>query len=270
MKNALIKFYSYFSGVMVLGIVIFIFSYILLKGCRVINLEFLFSSPKGMPLGTEGGILPAITGSIYLGLISALFSSIFSVSTSIYLSFYCKNKIIYNLICFGVQSISGIPSIVLGLFGYSFLIMNMGIKKSLLSAGITLSIMIIPFITLRLEKIFKEVSSSIINSSLALGVSKIHTIVKIVIPMCRRQILTTIALSSAYAIGATAPIMFTGAVIYAKDTSLMSPFMALPYHLYILINEGFSMDMAYGTAFVLVVLLLFLNLLCQFTGRKRR
>ena len=269
MKDIFIKLFSYISGLVVISIIFFIFTYIFIKGFKVINIEFLFSIPKGMPLGESGGIFPAIVGSLYLGFLSSLISSILSILTAMYLCFYCKSKKIYNLIKFSIQSISGLPSIVIGLFGYSFCIMKLGIPKSLLSASITLSIMIIPYITLRVEKIFNEFSKDVIDASLSLGISRIYSIRKIVLPTCRAKILQSISLSMAYAMGATAPIMFTGAVIFANSPrSIKDPFMALPYHLYILISEGYSINMAYGTAFVLMIIILVINLACYFSDRR--
>lgn len=271
MRDIFIKLFSYISGLIVIAIMLFIFIYIFLKGYKVIDIEFLFSIPKGMPLGESGGIFPAIIGSLYLGILSSLISSVLSILTAMYLCFYCRNKKIYNLIKFSIQSISGLPSIVIGLFGYSFCIMKLGIPKSLLSAGITLSIMIIPYITLRVEKIFNEFSKNILEASLSLGVSKVYSIRKIVLPNCKVKILQSISLSVAYAMGATAPIMFTGAVIFANSPrSIKDPFMALPYHLYILISEGYSINMAYGTAFVLMIIIFVINLSCYFSDRREK
>ncbi|MEG0371044.1 MAG: ABC transporter permease subunit [Clostridium sp.] len=268
-KDIFIKIWSLTSGIIVVGVILFIFLYILFKGYNSINFEFIFGNPKGMPLGTEGGIFPAIAGSLYLGIIVAIISSIFSIGTAIYLCFYSKYKKLYDFIIFSIQSISGIPSIVIGLFGYSFLIVKLGMPKSLLVAGITVSIMIVPFITLRVEKIFSEFTDHVFVASLNLGVSKIYTIYKMVIPFCFWRIISVLSLSVSYAIGAAAPIMFTGAVLFAKTpTSIMEPFMALPYHLYGLINEGISIEMAYGTSFVLLIILIISNLFCKILSNK--
>lgn len=270
MKNDIfLKLWSYISGIIVIGIIVFIFLYILIKGFNVMSFEFLTSSPKGMPLGTEGGIFPAIMGTIYLGLICAGIGGIFSVCTAVYLAFYSRNKALYELIMFCIRSVSGIPSIILGLFGYSFFIMKFEIPKGLLSAGFTLSIMVIPFITIRIEKQFREFSKGVFDSSLALGVSKIYTIRKIVIRKSFGKILSAIMLGTTYAVGAAAPIMFTGVAIFAKSPrSINDTFMALSYHLYMIISEGLSIEMAYGTAFVLMMLVLIVNLLCRFLWKE--
>ncbi len=271
MKDGLIRLWAYASAALTAVAVLFIFLYIFWKGCGVISLSFLLDYPAGMPLGMAGGIFPAIMGSLCSGAVAAGVATLFSLSMAVYLSFFCRSRAVREVNRFVIQCISGIPSIVLGLFGYSFLIMDAGIPKSLLSAGLTLSIMIIPFITLRAEKIFQEFPREIFDASLALGVSPVYTVLVVVIPACRREIAAAVALSAAYAMGATAPIMFTGAVLYTGDIpSLTEPFMSLPYHLYILVNEGYSLEMAYGTAFVLLVMLLLINLACQCLGGRRR
>ena len=264
MKSLWLRAWAYGSGLLVLAVVFFVFLYILVKGGGVISPEFMLDYPKGIPLGMSGGIFPAIMGSILLGIVAAAVASFFSLATALYLSFYCHNRLIYEVNRFLIQCVSGIPSIVLGRFGYGFFLMDLGLPRSVLSAGLTLAVMIIPFITLRLEKIFREFSRETIEASLDLGISLSYTICVVLLPSCRRAIATTIALASAFAMGATAPIMYTGAVLYTGYVpDLTDPFMALPYHLYILVNDGYSVEMAYGTAFVLIALLLLINLLCQ-------
>lgn len=261
----LIKFWCILSIFLITIIISSIFIYILNKGYNSLNLEFIFDMPKGTPLGSEGGIFPAIIGSLYLLIIACLFSALLGISTSIYLVFYCKNtKISYffNLI---VSSIAGIPSIILGLFGYTFLIYHLNLGRNLLSGGITLGIMIFPYVQVRVEKILNELSPYYIQASYALGLSKSYTIFKLVLPLCIGEIISTIILSGGFAMGAAAPIIMTAAVIHAPvPKSIFVPTMALPYHLYILIGEGISIENAYGTALILLILLLGLNLLATF------
>ena len=156
---------------------------------------------------------------------------------------------------------AGIPSIVLGLFGYTLLVVNLKLERSLLSAGITLGIMIFPFIQVRVEKAFRETSDTITGSSYALGVSNSYTFFRLILHMCKFEIVSAITLAGGFAMGAAAPIILTGAVIFAPiPKSLLSPVMALPFHLYILIGEGISLEKAYATALVLVLLLLIINI----------
>lgn len=270
-KDILLFLWYSLSILIVVSIVLFIIIYIFKKGSIVINRDFLLGRPEGIPLGKEGGILPAILGSLYLMLISCVVASILGISTAIYLNLYSKNKKINSLMHIIINSISGIPSIVLGLFGYSFLVFFLKLGVSLLAGGITLSIMIFPYIEVTTEKALEGVDRNIILSSYALGVDKTYTLFNIILPECREEIVSGIMLSGGFAMGATAPIMLTSAVVSAPNpNSLLSPVMALSYHLYILISQGISMKNAYGTAFVLIAILIILNFMAMMVVRKRR
>lgn len=270
-KDNILKIWVAICVIGVFSIVIFIFAYIFKNGFRSINLEFLFSSPKGRPIGSEGGIFPAIVGSLLLMTIACIFATILAISTSIYIIFYCQSKKIESFVHLVVQSMAGIPSIILGLFGYTLLVLHLGLGRSLLSGGITLGIMIFPYIQVRVEKTLYEVGGNIIASSYALGVSKAYTIYKLILPLCKRDIISIITMAGGYAIGASAPIILTAAVIFAPiPKSLSSPVMALPFHLYILTGEGISLEKAYGTALVLIIILLILNVFSLTLSMKRK
>lgn len=270
-KDYILKVWIIMCTIVVFTVVIFIFGYIFKNGCSSINSEFIFSSPKGMPIGSEGGIFPAIVGSLFLMLIACIIASILAISTSIYIIFYCKYKRLESLIHLIVQSMAGIPSIVLGLFGYTLFVLNLRLGRSLLSGGITLGIMIFPYIQVRVEKIMVEVGEDIIGASYALGLSKSYTIYKLILPLCRTDIISAITMAGGYAMGASAPIILTAAVIFAPiPRSLSSPVMALPFHLYILTGEGISLEKAYGTALVLIIILLILNIFSLIINFKRR
>lgn len=249
----------------------FIIAYVFKNGIHTINKDFLLDNPKGMPLGKEGGIFPAIIGSLLLMLISSITASILGIATAVYLTLYNKNKKIDSIIHIIIHSISGIPSIVLGLFGYSFLVFFLNLGVSLLAGAITLSIMIFPYIEVITEKAIGEVNKNLIVSSYSLGIDKTYTFFKIILPQCIEEITSGIMLSGGFAMGATAPIMLTSAVISAPTPdSIMSPVMALSYHLYILISQGISIENAYGTAFVLMSILIILNFLSMIIVRRRR
>ena len=270
-KDYILKSWIAISTIIVFTVVIFIFVYIFKNGFSSINLEFIFSSPKGMPIGSEGGIFPAIVGSLFLMLIACIVASILAISTSIYIIFYCKSKRIESIIHLIVQSMAGIPSIILGLFGYTLFVLNLRLGRSLLSGGITLGIMIFPYIQVRVEKTLVEVGENIIGASYALGLSKSYTIYKLILPLCRADIISAITMAGGYAMGAAAPIILTGAVIFAPiPKSLSSPVMALPFHLYILTGEGISLEKAYGTALVLIIILLILNIFSLIMNLERR
>lgn len=266
-KELFFKLWVILSGIIIISATFGLFLYLLYKGIGVVTPKFLLGSPKGIPLGIEGGIFPAIVGSLMSGLISGLFGGVLGLCTAVYLTFYCVNEKTRKYIMLALQCLAGIPSVVIGLFGYTLLIVGLGVNKSLLSASITLTIMIIPFIAIRMKKALEETSKEQYISSLSLGIPKGYTIVKLVIPSAFKYIMTSLGLGIVFAMGATAPIMFTGAVIISGvPGKLTDPFMALPYHLYILVNEGLSLEMAYGTAFVLIIIVLLINIICHFIG----
>lgn len=270
-KDYIFKIWIVLSTFIVFTVVIYIFGYIFKNGLGSINMEFIFGNPKGMPIGAEGGVFPAIVGSLLLMLIACVFASILAISTAIYTVFYCKSKKIESLIHLIVQCMAGTPSIVLGLFGYTLLVLYLRLGRSLLSGGITLGVMIFPYINVRVEKTLGEVDRNIIASSYALGVSKVYTLFKLILPICKVDIISAITLAGGFAMGASAPIILTGAVIFAPiPKSLSSPVMALPFHLYMLTGEGISLEKAYGTALVLIMILLIINIISIILNTKRR
>lgn len=259
-RNLDINIYLILSSIIVGFIILYFLGFIFIKGGLNISIDFLTESPKGMPIGSEGGILPALIGSLYFGLIALGSSSLLSLSMSIYLSYYCKNNYFKGFMRTIIGIIAGIPSIVLGLFGYSFFVVKLNYGISILSGGLVLGIMIFPYMEVNLEKIFLEVDKNLITASYALGVNRSYTLLKIVIPMTYRQILSTLCLGLSLALSASAPLLITGAVSYTKiPKSVFSPAMALPVHLYYLIGEGVSTKNAYATAFVIIIILLILN-----------
>ncbi|HHY59651.1 MAG TPA: ABC transporter permease subunit [Clostridia bacterium] len=270
-KGFLFTLWLLVSTITVLAALLFIFGYIGRHGVAAVNLEFLLSGPKGVPLGAEGGIFPAIIGSLGLFAIACLSAGILALSTAVYLVFYCRSKKIDALAHMVIQCLAGIPSIVIGLFGYSLLVVNLGLGRSLLAAGLTLGIMIFPFIEVRVEKTLREAGHHLIVSSYALGVSKAYTLFKLVLPICLSDIVSAVTLAGGFAMGAAAPIILTGAVIFAPvPDSLLSPVMALPFHLYILTNEGISLEKAYATALVLVALVFAINVISIILTLRQR
>lgn len=270
-KENIIKIWAWGSGLLVIFLVVYIFGYILWRGYSSISWEFLTDVPRGMILGTEGGVAPAIVGSFLSTGIGCTVAGFFGICTGVYLVFYVKNKRIISGIHMVIRCIGGIPSIVLGLFGYTMFVLYLGLGKSVISGGLTLGIMIFPVVTARIERALEDVDKNIIEASYSLGVSKVYTIVKIVIPMCIREIISALTLAFGYAVGATAPIMFCMAVINSPVSfDITKPSMALSYHLYILLTQGISTEKAYGTAFVLMLLILLVIFFSQILLRKKR
>ena len=269
-KNQMdIKIFSLFSTALAGIITLYLIGFIMVNGGKSISFDFLTSKPMGMPLGSEGGIYPALIGSFYFGIVALISSGIISISTATYMIFYCKSNKIRAFLRTIIGVIAGIPSIILGLFGYGFFVVQMGFGLSVLSGGLVLGIMIFPYMEVRLEKIFTEVDKNLLTASYALGINKTYTFFTIIIPLTFTEILSTLFLGLSLALGASAPILVTGAVTYAKvPNSILSPAMALPVHLYYLISEGISLKNAYGTAFIMVLILFLLNLIPFIFSRR--
>ena len=270
----LLFLYSFLSFLLIFSALLFFFLYIFYKGYKVISPSFLLEAPKGMVLGEEGGIFPAITGSLAFSLTALVLSGLPSLFTAIFMVFYAKEGRVKESLHFFIHLLSGVPSIVLGLFSYSFFVYQLKLGRSVLSGAIALAIMIFPFMEIRMEKIFEEVPKSYLQSSESLGCSKGYTIRRLVLPYTLPELLSTMLLAFCFALGATPPILFTGGVAFAKSpTSLLSPAMALPLHLYLLLVQGgSSLSRAYGTALVMLFLLLIGNgmasLLTAYCHRK--
>ena len=272
-RAKLTKLWAYGGIILVIAAVLFLFIYIFSQGAATISWEFLTEAPKGAILGEEGGIFPAIVGSLWFTGLALFLGGIPAIAAALFVVFYCENKRLSGLIRLVVQCIAGIPSIVLGLFAYSFMVRDLGIGRCILSSSTALAVMILPFIEVRAEKAFRELPQETIHSSYALGCSRCYTIWRIVLPATRGELVSGLILGGCYAMGATAPLIFTGAVAFsAVPHSIFEPAMALPMHLYLLVAQGAtSMPTAYGTAFVMMALILLSNLLATlYAGRSRR
>lgn len=263
MRGKGLRIWALISFGLVMAVIVFLFVYVGIQGAGTISWEFLTQPPRGAILGLEGGIWPAIAGSLCFTLTAVVLGGIPAVAWALYLVFYCRSRTLERLLHGVIRCIAGIPSIVLGLFAYSFLVQELAWGRCILSSGVALGIMILPFIEVRAEKAFRELPERILRASYALGCSRQYTVFCIVLPACRGELVSGLILGGCYAMGATAPLIFTGGVAYAAaPSSLMAPAMALPLHLYLLLAQGAtSFDTAYGTAFVMMALLLISNLL---------
>ncbi|MDK2896988.1 MAG: phosphate transport system permease protein [Candidatus Atribacteria bacterium] len=251
-----------------------ILAFIFARGAGVISWEFLTSFPrKGM---TEGGILPAIVGTFYLVLGSIAFSLPLGLFSGIYLTEYARPGPTVRIIRVAIHCLAGVPSVVFGLFGLSVFVKFFGFGVSLLSGALTLGILSLPIIITSVEESLKNIPLSFREASLALGASKWTTIRKVVLPPALPGILTGVILSIGRVAGETAPIMFTAAAFYARGlpNSIFDRVLALPYHIFGLMTEGTRPDkqipIAYGTAVVLLVLVLGINFVAIYLRRKFR
>lgn len=242
----------------------FILGFILVKGIGVINWDFLTQSPTdGM---TKGGIWPAIVGTFYLMVGSALFAFPVGVMSGIYMNEYAPKGRLVSFIRMMTNNLAGIPSIVFGLFGMAFFVNYLSFGDSILAGSLTLGLLALPIVIRTTEEAFKDIPDSYREGSLALGATKAQTIWNVLLPMAMPRIITGLILSLGRVSGETAPILFTCAAYFLPKlpTSVFDQCMALPYHLYVVATSGTDIEaqlpIAYGTAFVLIMLVLVMNL----------
>jgi len=259
-------------SLVVVGILFLILGFITVRGIGVVNWEFLTGMPEeGM---TQGGIMPAIVGTGCLMLGSMIFAFPIGVLSGIYMNEYLKDNWLRRLIVFMTDNLSGVPSIVFGLFGMALFVNYLGFGDSILAGSMTLGLLTLPVVIRTTEEAMKSVDDSLRSASLALGATKLQTIRKVILPVAFPNIITGLILSIGRVSGETAPILFTAAAYFLPQLphSIFDQVMALPYHLYVLATSGTNMEesrpMAYGTAFVLIVIVLLVNLLANFLRRK--
>jgi phosphate transport system permease protein len=260
-KNAqkIMKGVFWASGILTIVIMLVIIGYILLKGLPVVNLNFLISDP--VDSGASGGIAPMIVSTIYVTLIAVIVATPIGVGAAVYLTEYTEENNVVKLIRFGSETLASIPSIVFGLFGLSFFVIFLKMGWSLLSGGLVLALMALPTIFQVAEVTIRSVPRSYSEGSLALGATKWQTVYRVVLPASVPGITTGIILGMARAISEAAAIMFAVGSALAMPLSIFDPGRPLPLHLYILATEGISLDNAYGTAAVLVLIVLAITVL---------
>tara|TARA_Y100000031_G_C8210999_1_gene380954 strand:+ start:465 stop:1328 length:864 start_codon:yes stop_codon:yes gene_type:complete len=253
----------FFAGLALL-LPLLILGFIFVKGISVISLEFLTQGPKGFPLGTSGGIRPAIMGSLALVGIGLMIAFPVGVLSGIYISEYSKSPLFNRVIQFLSESMAAIPSMVYGLFGYSFLVVFFAMKISLLAGGITLGLIMFPVILIGTHESMKTVEWCYREASMAMGVTKAYAIKSIIFRKAFPGILAATILAAGHAFGSAAPVLYTASVIfYNGPIKPSAPVMTLPTHLYYLIAEAISFEHAYGTALVLISILLCVNLVAM-------
>jgi phosphate transport system permease protein len=215
---------------------------------------------------TAGGIFPAIVGTFLVTLTTALLAVPLGMSAAIYLNEYARQTRLTRLIRLAIRNLSGVPSIVYGLFGVILFVNIMHFGTSILSAGLTLGLMTLPWTITASEEALKTIPNSYREGALALGATKWQSIRTNVLPYAVPGMLTGTVLGLSRAAGETAPILFTGAAFFLPylPKSLGDQFMALPYHLYIMATQHHQIQqvrpLAYGTALVLIVLVLGMNM----------
>lgn len=259
------------STLFFLGLVIF---FIVVRGAKAVSWEFLTQIPRsGM---TQGGVAPAIVGTLYITLGAVLFALPLGIACAVYLCEYSPKGFIVNIIRISINNLAGVPSVVFGLFGLAVFVKFFGFGVSILSGSLTLGILALPLIISSAQEALLAVPQSIREASLSLGATKWETIRKIVLPTALPGILTGVILSIGRVAGETAPILFTCAAFYLRGypKSIFSEVMALPYHIYALMTEGVHPEtqraIAYGCSFILLFMVLFISGAAIFIRQKQR
>jgi phosphate transport system permease protein len=265
---SLLTLIAVFTVVPIVAVVI----YILVQGAPAISWEFLTAMPRsGM---REGGILPAIIGTFYLTIGTAIFSVPLGIAAAVYLSEYAADNRWTRLIRLAIINLAGIPSVVYGLFGLGLFVLFLNFGTSILAASLTLSIMTLPVIISTAEEALRAVPQGFRTVSFSLGATRWQTIRRIVLPQALPGILTGVILGLERAAGETAPILFTGAAFFLPRLpgSVFDATMALPYHLFVISTQVPEMpiQIQYGTALVLLVFVLGMNIIATVIRSRAR
>jgi phosphate transport system permease protein len=252
-------------SLMVIAVLFIILGFIITKGISAISWEFLTTAPtEGM---TKGGIYPAIVGTFLLILGSILFAFPIGICSAIYMNEYMRENRLKSFIRMMTNNLAGIPSIVFGLFGMALFVNQLKFGDSILAGSLTLGLLTLPIIIRTTEEALKSVDDSLRIGSYAMGATKLQTIRRVVLPVAFPNIMTGLILSVSRVSGETAPILFTVAAYFLPKLphSIFDQVMALPYHLYVITTSGTNVEasrpIAYGTALVLIAIVLLANLL---------
>ena len=259
-------------AVIVVVPIILVIGYIVAQGIGAVNWEFLSAFPRsGM---REGGVLPAIIGTVVLTFGTAIVSIPIAIGAAIYLAEYARDTWLTRAIRLAIVNLAGIPSIVYGLFGLGLFVLFLGLGTSIVAGSLTLGLMTMPVVISTAEEALLTVPQRFRVASRSLGATRWQTIRQVVLPNALPGILTGVILGLERAAGETAPILFTVAAFYLPrlPSSPMDQTMALPYHLYVISTQvpGMPIDIQYGTALVLLALVLGMNVIAAITRSRFR
>ncbi|NLU49902.1 MAG: phosphate ABC transporter permease PstA [Syntrophomonadaceae bacterium] len=244
-----------------------IVGYVAVKGAGSISWAFLTEIPSRM--GKEGGISSAIVGTLYLTVVAILISTPLGIGAAVYLTEYQPRRSRFTrMVEISAEVLAGIPSIVFGLFGFVFFVIFLGLGWSVLSGGLTLSLMILPTMIRTTQEAIAAVPAEFRENSLALGATRWQTVSRIVIPSAVPGIITGIILSVGRSVGETAAVLLTAGSALGIPILPTDPARSMAVHLYFLASEGISMERAYGTALLLIIMVFVINYLANLSRRR--
>jgi len=258
--NALV----YLCAIFTVSVLILIVGFIFLNGIKLISPSFIF----GDYTSSGGGIKPMIIATLYVVLLSILIATPIGILSAVYLQEYAKQGKVVKIIRFATESLSGIPSIVYGLFGGIFFVVALNYSYSILSGALTVAIIILPIIIRTTEESLKTVPSSYREASLGLGATKFQTLYKIIIPSAIPGILSGVILAMGRVIGESAAILLTAGTVAQMPYSLFDSARTLTVQAYLVTKENGDINQACAVGIVLIVIILALNYIAKLISKK--
>ncbi len=249
-------------------VLVAIIAYVVINVLPHISLDFIFGWPQGV--NAEGGIWPTIVSTVYVTALAMLICTPIAVLAAVYLAEYAKQGKVVELIRYAADALASVPSIVMGLFGYALFVEAMGLGLSMVSAALALALLMLPIVMRTTEEAIRAVPRYIRWGAYGLGATKWQVVSKIVLPSAFGRIATGIVLAIGRAIGETAVVLYTMGQAINLPISPLDSGRPMTVHLYLLANDGINMNAAYGTALLLMVIILAFNLFARFLSRKRR
>ncbi len=264
-KDNLLRGLLWLSALLSVAVLVMIVGYIFYKGIHLINFDFIFGnySPSG-----DGGIWPMIVTTIYTVVISLIIATPIGILAAVYLQEYAKQGRLVRIIRFATESLTGIPSIIYGLFGAVFFVTTLKLGMSIIAASLTLTIIVLPVIIRTTEEALKTVPGSYREGSLALGTTKLQTLYKVILPSAMPGILSGIILSVGRIVGESAAIFLTAGTVAAMPESIFSSARTLTVHSYLVTQESGDIELAAAVGIVLIVIILAINLSATFISKK--
>ena len=255
---------AYITTLVLLAII----AYVVINGLPHISLDFIFGWPQGV--NAEGGVWPTIVSTIYVTVLAMLICTPVAVLAAVYLAEYAKQGKVVDIIRYAADALASVPSIVMGLFGYALFVEAMGLGLSMVSAALALALLMLPIVMRTTEEAIRAVPRYIRWGAYGLGATKWQVVSKIVLPSAFGRIATGIVLAIGRAIGETAVVLYTMGQAINLPISPLDSGRPMTVHLYLLANDGINMNAAYGTALLLMAIILAFNLFARYLSRKRR
>jgi phosphate transport system permease protein len=256
------------AAIATVGALATILLYVIVNGIGQLTPSFVFTWPQGVNM--TGGIWPTVVATVYVTALAMLISTPIAVLAAVYLAEYAVQGRLVQTIRFAADSLASVPSIVMGLFGLALFVEGIGMGFSVLAAALALSFLLLPIIVRTTEESIRAVPKYVRWGSYGLGASKWQTVSRIVLPSAMPRITTGVILAAGRAAGETAVVIYTMGTMINAPISPLDPGRTMPVHLMLMAQEGINLPAAYGTALLLVLMVLAFNLVARFIGRRNR